>query len=95
MCLQESCNKLESGSPVRLKELEHPSPVSVLEQPASEGENYTIGSCDGVNVDLQGEKLKKREKKKKTCYFHIRNYVSHNSIICVLCCRAPDTASTS
>ncbi|XP_039144668.1 uncharacterized protein LOC120282020 isoform X2 [Dioscorea cayenensis subsp. rotundata] len=54
---QESCNKLESGSPVRLKELEHPSPVSVLEQPASEGENYTIGSCDGVNVDLQGLRI--------------------------------------
>lgn len=51
---QELCNKLDSGSPVRLKELEHPSPVSVLEQPASEGENYTVGSFDGVNVDLQG-----------------------------------------
>lgn len=69
MCLQESCNKLESGSPVRLKELEHPSPVSVLEQPASEGENYTIGSCDGVNVDLQGEKLKKEREKKEDLLF--------------------------
>ncbi|KAJ0987728.1 hypothetical protein J5N97_006084 [Dioscorea zingiberensis] len=46
-------DRLHSGSPVILKELEHASPVSVLES-ASEGENYTSGCFEGVNADLLG-----------------------------------------